>query len=235
MPLDEQIEALAPPALHRQADRQRKLHVSPATVSRILQAARAQPDQGPGAGRAGGAATSASSPARLIHLDIKKLGRFDADRSPHHRRSQRPEHWASAGRRARLGVRPCLPSTTPRASPSPRSSPTRRSDSAIAFLKAARRLLREPRRHGRPGDDRQWLLLQILCLPRRLPTTSASNTSAPSPTRQRPTARPSASSRPACASGPTPRPINTHVRRAAELPYWLHRYNWHQTSWRHRC
>src|SRR5690348_6159219 len=37
-----------------------------------------------------------------------------------------------------------------------------------------------------------------------------------------------ASSKPACANGPMPAAYNTSNQRAAELPRWLHRYNWHR-------
>lgn len=35
------------------------------------------------------------------------------------------------------------------------------------------------------------------------------------------------SSRPLCANGPMPR-HKTSEQRAADLPIWLHRYNWHR-------
>lgn len=60
-------------------------------------------------------------------------------------------------------------------------------------------LLCNPWHHRRAGDDRQWLLLQILCL-----SALASIKSGPSHIRPRLTARPSASSRPAFANRPMP-------------------------------
>ena len=63
---------------------------------------------------------------------------------------------------------------------------------------------------------------------RELAAISASSTSAPSPTRPKPTARPSASSRPRCANGPTPRPTTPQSDAPRSCPIWLHRYNWHR-------
>ena len=83
------------------------------------------------------AAMSASTPARSIHIDIKKLGKFNriGHRITGDRRGQ------SNTPRGRLGIRACLRSTTTPASPSPRSCRTRRSDSASAFLQRRCRLL----------------------------------------------------------------------------------------------
>ena len=51
-------------------------------------------------------------PGEMIHIDIKKLGRFDKVRSPHHRRADKTEQPArKKGRKdlgSRLGIRPCL-------------------------------------------------------------------------------------------------------------------------------
>ena len=77
--------------------------VSPATVSRILQPARlnrisdlepAEPVR----------RYEREHPGEMIHIDIKKLGRFEQDWPPHHRRSHRSEQQP----RRRLGVRPRL-------------------------------------------------------------------------------------------------------------------------------
>jgi transposase InsO family protein len=40
--------------------------------------------------------------------------------------------------------------------------------------------------------------------------------------------RPSASSRPHCANEPVPGRTTPSVKRAAEPPYWIHRYNSHR-------
>jgi transposase InsO family protein len=40
--------------------------------------------------------------------------------------------------------------------------------------------------------------------------------------------KPSASSKPACAKWAYARAYNASDERAAELPLWLHRYNWHR-------
>jgi transposase InsO family protein len=90
-----------------------------------------------------------------------------------------------------------------------------------------RRPLCKPRRHRRTRHDRQWLLLQILRLPQRLSA-----------------ARPQAHSRQAIhpkTNGKAERFVQTCLRewayaraylnskqRAQELPFFLHRYNWHR-------
>ncbi len=63
-------------------------------------------------------------PGELIHIDIKKLGRFESGRPSHHRRSAaaRPDGRSAA---AAAGSTSTSASTMPRASPSPRSCPTR--------------------------------------------------------------------------------------------------------------
>ncbi|WP_375162597.1 integrase core domain-containing protein [Bradyrhizobium sp. USDA 4541] len=40
--------------------------------------------------------------------------------------------------------------------------------------------------------------------------------------------RPNASFKPACENGPTRGAYKTSTERAAELPRWLHCYNWHR-------
>ena len=55
------------------------------------------------------------------------------------------------------------------------------------------------------------------------------------PYTRKPTARPSASSRPVCASGLTLRPIITHGREPQQLPILAASLQLAQTSYRHRC
>ena len=95
-----------------------QVDVAPATVSRVLRRL--------GLSRLKDLAPAApirryerAQPGELLHIDIKKLGRFDEDRPPHHRRACRPAAAAPAGSLSTSA------STTPRASPSPRSCPTR--------------------------------------------------------------------------------------------------------------
>ena len=206
-----------------------ELGISPATVSRILR-------------RLGLNRISALEPAEpvrryerahpgeLIHIDIKKLGRFDRGRPPHHRRPPAPE--------PRRGIRQGkawgagwefvhVASTTPRAWPSPRSCPTRR------------RRARSPS-CGPPSPTTQASASQVA----RVMTDNGS-------------CYKSFAFRDACrdlglrhirtrpytpkTNGKAERFIQTALRewayaqayptsdrRADELPRWLHRYNWHR-------
>jgi hypothetical protein len=92
--------------------------VSPATVSRILKRAglsRLRDLEPPEPVRR----YERQHPGELIHIDIKKLGRFHqvSHRITGDRRGQ--SNARSRGEGARLGVRPCLHRRRPRASPSP--------------------------------------------------------------------------------------------------------------------
>ena len=125
--------------------------VSPATVSRILWRL--------GLNRL--AALEPAEPVRryerehpgeLIHIDIKKLGRFERVGPSHHGRS------AKQVSRRRLGIRPCLHRRclTRRLL----ADPARPEEGKCGRLpQGCRRLLRQPRRHRRTGHDRQRLLL----------------------------------------------------------------------------
>ena len=99
--------------------------------------------------------------------------------------------------------------------------------SAVAFLKAAVAYYAEPRRQGRARDDRQRLLLPLLplCQGLRLLGLKHLRTKPYTPK----------------TNGKAERFIQTSLRewayaqayqhsdqRAAELPIWLHRYNWHR-------
>ena len=81
-------------------------------------------------------------------------------RPSHHRRS----HLVKASAGASVGVRPrlhrrCLPGGL-------LADPARREEGERGRLpQGPGRLLRKPRRHGRPRDDRQWLLLSLQGLP----------------------------------------------------------------------
>ena len=106
--------------------------VSPATVSRVLRRAGlsrlkdiepAEPVR----------RYEREHPGEMIHIDIKKLGRFE--RVGHRITGDRTGRPSQP--RRRLGVRPCLRSTTPPASPFRRSCPDEKQESAVAFLKAA--------------------------------------------------------------------------------------------------
>ena len=137
----------APPALHRQADRRRAGHLAgdrqphPAGAWGSIASQRSSlPSRS--------AATSVRHPGELIHIDIKKLGRFErvGHRITGDRRGQ------SNSRRRRVGVRPrlhrrCLPRRL-LADPAQRE----RKESAVAFLKAAVAYYAKPWRHRSRGS-----------------------------------------------------------------------------------
>ena len=79
-------------------------------------------------------------PGELIHLDIKKLGRFDARRPPHHRRpgqgDRRGAGWEF--------VHVCIDDASRIAFSS--ILPDEKKQSAVAFLEAAVAYYSEPRR-----------------------------------------------------------------------------------------
>ena len=185
--------------------------VSPATVSRILRRL--------GLNRI--AALEPAEPVRryerehpgeLIHIDIKKLGRFER---VGHRITGDRQQGKSRGAGWEF-VHVCIDDASRLAFS--QILPDEKKESAVAFLKAAVAYYAEPRRHRRPRHDRQRLLLQIASPSARPAAISASGTSAPGPTRPRPTARPSASSRPRCANGPTPKPIRTQIAEPRSCP-----------------
>ena len=122
----------------------REVGVSPATVSRVLKRAGlsrlkdiepAEPVR----------RYEREHPGEMIHIDIKKLGRFE--RVGHRITGDRAGRAPVAAGGARLGVRPCRHRRRLPHRLQPGSCPTRSKESAVAFLEAARRLLRQPRRH----------------------------------------------------------------------------------------
>ena len=162
-------------------------------------------------------------PGELIHIDIKKLGRFN--RPGHRVTGDRTGHSNSRGRR--LGVSPRLHRRPLQGRLQP--DPARREEGKRHRLPQGRpRLLPQPRRRRRKGDDRQRLLLQGLRLPRRLQNPRPQAHPDPALHAKEPTARPSASSRPPCANGPTPANTETQNNATQLLPNWMHRYNWHR-------
>ena len=112
-------------------------------------------------------------------------------------------------------------STTPRVAYSEVSPTSARQRGA--FLERAVALFARQGVTRRAGHDRQRLGLPEPSLARPA-AGSRCGTSAHGRTRRAPTARPSASSRPACANGPTP-PLPELAERAAALRPWLDHYN----------
>ena len=149
-------------------------------------------------------------PGEIIHLDIKKLGRFN---SIGHRITGRRDRPLQQPRR-RLGVRPrrdrrSFPRRPRRHLPGPEEGKRRH------LPLRHHRLLQKPRRHGRARHDRQRKLLPIQSLRARLQAARRQAHHEPNPIRRRPTARPSASSRPRSENGPTPLPSSTQNNDAA--------------------
>ena len=181
--------------------------------------ARAEPAEGSGAG--GADPTLRARPARRAdphrHQEARPLRE---DRPPHHRRARRPEP------RRRLGVRPRLPRR--RLAHRLRPGPARRAQGERDRLPASRPgLLCEPRRRRRPGHDRQWLLLPLQGLCQDLPAARAQ-----APQDQALHAQDQWQGRalhPVRPQGMGLRPgLSDLGHRTAELPAWLHRYNWHR-------
>jgi transcriptional regulator with XRE-family HTH domain len=131
----------------------RRTGVSPATVSRILRAAKLSrvKDLEPAAPVV---RYERQTPGELIHLDIKKLGRFEAvghritgDRTKQSNR--RGAGWeyvhVSIDDASRLAFSQVMPDET--------------AASAVPFPDGNHRHLCQPRRHSLPRHDRQRLLL----------------------------------------------------------------------------
>ena len=127
--------------------------VSAATVSRVLQRlglnklsalAPAEPPR----------RYERERPGEMIHIDIKKLGRFD--RAGHRVRGERREEWRNRGAGWEF-VHVAIDDASRVAFS--RIMKTERKACAIAFLKAAV-ATQKPRHHCRAGHDRQWRVLQ---------------------------------------------------------------------------
>ena len=179
-----------------------ELAISPATVSRILS-------------RLGLNRLSALEPAEpvrryerqhpgeLIHIDIKKLGKFN--QIGHRIRGDRKGQSNSRG----VGweyVHVCIDDHSRVAFAKIMADEKKRS--AIAFLNAALAY------YASLGIEVERVMTDNgSCYKsfafRGLASASSCGTSAPSPIHPRPTERPSASSRPACVNGPMPKPTKT--------------------------
>ena len=200
-----------------------KVGVSAATVSRVLK-------------RLGLSKLSALEPAEpprryqreqpgeLIHIDIKKLGKFNQDRPSHHRRPHRPEQQP----RRRLGVRPCLhrrclahglqPDHEDRAQgavPSPSSRPLSPTTQSLGIT--VERVMTD---NGSCYRSRR--LPQGLPPPR--PQAHPHQTLHPQDQRQGRALHPDRLARMGLCPGlPTP-----HDNAPPSCPSWMHRYNWHR-------
>ena len=184
--------------------------VSPSTVSRILRAAKLSraKDLEPAEPVV---RYERQTPGELIHLDIKKLGRFAAE-------GHRVTGDRQAGRSRGAGweyVHVCIDDASRIAFS--QIHPDEKKESALACLEAALAY------YASLGVTVTRVMTDNgACYNPSPSATSAarvgSGTSAPSPTHPRPTARPSASSRPACANGPTPKPIPPQINAPPSCP-----------------
>ena len=173
----------------------RQVGVSPATVSRVLRRRGLSwtRDLEPAAPIR---RYEREQPGELIHLDIKKLGQFE--QVGHRITGDR----TGQNRAASAGSSSTSASTTPRASPSPEILPDERGErrrlpqAAVAYYASLGVTVVRVM-----TDNGSCYRAKAFPEPAG---GSASSTSAPGPTRPGPTARPSASSRPRCANGPTP-------------------------------
>ena len=185
----------------------RTVGVSPATVSRVLRRAGLHRldalEPAPPVRR-----YERDHPGELLHLDVKKLARF-----------QQPGHRVTGNRRQ------CSPGAgwdyvhVLRRRPLPRRlrpDPSRRDRRQCHRLPPGRRRPLPParrRRHG--GDDRQRRRIPLARLPAALHPPSGCAISTRDPIRPAPTARRSASFKPPSANGPTP----AHTERHASAPH----------------
>ena len=182
-----------------------ELCISPATVSRILRRL--------GLNRL--AALEPAEPVRryerehpgeLIHIDIKKLGRFN-----------RVGHRITGDRRGQSNSRGvgweyvhiCIDDASRIAYAEIKKN--ERKASAVAFLKAAVTYYAKLGVSIERVMTDNGSLLQNLAPSAEPASGSVSSTSEPGPIPRKPMARPSASSKPRSANGPTPRPTSIQI------------------------
>ena len=162
------------------------------------------------------------NPGELIHIDIKKLGRFN--RTGHRITGDRSGPNKSRGAGWEF-VHVCIDDASRVALC--RDQEGRAQGERRRLPEGRRRLLRQARRHRRARDDRQRLLLQIRAFARACKRLGLKHI------RTRPYTPKT--------NGKAERFIQTALRewayakayqrsdqRGAELPLWLHRYNWHR-------
>ena len=158
----------------------------------------------------------------LVHLDIKKLGRFWQVGKRILNDGEEPQ------RRRRLDI--CARRRRRPLPPRHRRAATKRARrrTAPAF---AERLIAAYAEQGTPiqrHPDRQRRRLPLPRLPRPARPATASATSAPGPTRPGPTAKPKPSSASCNANGPTASSTHPATHRAKALPGWTRWYNNHR-------
>ena len=172
-------------------------------------------------------------PGELIHIDVKKLGRIEGGAGK--RVTGGGQHYtgsltdAAGVRRGKAGwdyVHIAIDDATRLAYAEVLAD--EKATTAIGFL---RRAVAFFARHGitvERAADRQRLALPLDRSTRSPAAPWASATCAPGPAARRPTAKPSASSAPCSAAGPTARSTRSSAERTAALDGWLWRYNHHR-------
>ena len=165
-------------------------------------------------------------PGELIHIDIKKLGKFN--RVGHRITGDRTGQSNLRCRgRGPAGNTSTSASTMLPGSPSVRVMKNERQGMRRRLPQGRRRLLHKPRGNRRACHDRQRFLLQIFCLPQSLqaPPLKHIRTKPYTPKTNGKAERFIQTSLREWAYAQA---YNTSKERAAELPRWLHRYNWHR-------
>ena len=186
----------------------RETGVSPSTISRILRAARlsrARDLDPPEPARR----YEHQHPGDMIHLDIKKLGRFE--RIGHRVTGDRSAALAPRERvRAAAGSLSTSVSRTPRVSPLPRSIPMKKPQARLLISKRQSPTFKAS--GSASGASSPTMARATNLTPSAmLAAISASSTSVPSHIHPEPTARLSASSRPRFANGPMPAPTKPQI------------------------
>ena len=161
-------------------------------------------------------------PGELIHIDIKKLGSStrSAIASPATARGQsnsRGVGWEF--------VHVCIDDASRIAFS--QIMKTERKAKRRRLPQGRRRLLRKPRHHRRARHDRQRLLLQIPRLPQRLPRLGLKHIRT-RPYTPKTNGKAERFIQTALREWAYARAYHTSRQRADELPFFMHRYNWHR-------